>query len=243
MARLHRKELKHDEFVDTVDRVLLYVEEHGRRLAALAVAIVLGSAAVGGYWWHSGQQAEKASIALGAAMVTFEAPVQAGLPSLPGQGTERVFSSEEEKWQAALEEFAAVREEYAGTQAGLLARHYEGVCKLRLGQQEPGLAALEEVSRASDPEVAALAKLHLAGFYQGVGREEEAEKFYRELSEKPTATVPKAVALFDLAALVAEKNPAEARQLYQQVKDEFPDTPIAAEVTRRLELLPESPQP
>ncbi len=119
MARLHRKELKHDEFVDTVDRVLLYVEEHGRRLAALAVAIVLGSAAVGGYWWHSGQQAEKASIALGAAMVTFEAPVQAGLPSLPGQGTERVFSSEEEKWQAALEEFAAVREEYAGTQAGL----------------------------------------------------------------------------------------------------------------------------
>ena len=27
MARLHRKELKHDEFVDTMDRVLLYVEE------------------------------------------------------------------------------------------------------------------------------------------------------------------------------------------------------------------------
>ena len=42
---------------------------------------------------------------------------------------------------------------------------------------------------------------------------------------------------------MAEKDPAEARQLYQQVKDEFPDTPIAAEVTRRLELLPESPQP
>ena len=94
MARLKRQELKHDEFVDTVDELYLYLEEHGRRLLGLALVIVLGGAALGALYWYDRQQEQKAGAALGAALLTFEAPVQAGLPPLPGEGARKTFTSE-----------------------------------------------------------------------------------------------------------------------------------------------------
>ncbi len=51
MARMHRQELKHDEFIDTFDELLLYVEDHGRTLALLALSVVLVGGGLGGFYW------------------------------------------------------------------------------------------------------------------------------------------------------------------------------------------------
>ncbi|MFQ5778641.1 MAG: tol-pal system YbgF family protein [Terriglobia bacterium] len=238
MARLHRQDLKKDEFIDTLDGFLLWVEDHGRSLLALAVIAVFGGGTVGGFYWYFRRQEQKATTALAAALLTYEAPVQKGLPPLPGQGVQRTFTSEEEKYQAAEKEFAAVREQFPRTRAGLMARHYQALCQFQLGRSEAAVTALEEIARAGDRNVAALARLHLAGFYESLGRREEAEKLYRQLAEQPTATVPRELALLSLANLQAGSNPAEARQLYNQVKSEFPDSAVASEIDQRLERLP-----
>lgn len=239
MARIQRRELKHDEFVDSVDNLRLYLEEHGRRVGLLAALVVLVAVSIGAYVWYTRAQEEKANILLSQAVVSFEAPVQEGLPPLPGQEG-RIFSSQEEKWRTVAGKFAAVHEEHPRTKAGLIAKHYEGICKFRLGEQDAALALLEEVAGARDREVASLAKLHLAGLYIEVDRAEEAEELYRELIDSPTATVPKPAAQMDLAALLTLSDPAEARDLYEQVKTEFPDTNIAALAGQRQELLPET---
>ncbi|MFQ5696610.1 MAG: hypothetical protein ACE5HB_11520, partial [Terriglobia bacterium] len=96
MARIQRHELKHDELVDTFDEALLYVEEHGRSLAALALAVVLAGGSLGGFYWYSQNQEAKAGAALSRALTTYQAPVQAALPPLPGQGPERTVTSEQE---------------------------------------------------------------------------------------------------------------------------------------------------
>lgn len=243
MARLKRQELKHDEFVDTFDEALVYVEEHGRTLLTLALAVVLGGGSVGGYYWYSQQRERQANAALGTALLTFEAPVQEGLPPLPGEGPEKIFATEREKYEAAEKEFAAVRADFPRTRAALLAKHYQAICQFEMGETEAATTALSELSRASDPNLAALAQLHLAGFYESLGRREEAEQLYRQLAENPATTVPRATALLALANLQAESNPAEARRLLAQVKAEYADTSISAEVTRRLELLPPPTQP
>lgn len=241
MAHIQRRELKKDEFIDTFDEMLIYVEEHSRSLLTLALALLLAGGSLGSFYWHSRRQEGRAAAALSSALMTFSAPVQEGLPPLPGQGPGKIFSSEHDKYQAAEKEFAAVRRDFPRTRAALMAKHYQALCQFQLGQTDAAVTALRELGRAADRNVAALAQLDLAGFYENLGRRQEAEKIYRQLAEHPTTTVPRPLALLALANLEAQTNPAEARQLLSQVKAEFPDTPIAAEVSRRLELLPAPP--
>lgn len=243
MARIQRQELKHDEFVDSMERLRVYLEEHGRRLGLLALLGVLGAVAIGGYLWNAREQEIQASILLTGAIQTFDAQVQAGLPPLPGQ-EDTIFSSEEAKWAAAVEKFSALHTKFPDTHAGLVARHYEGISRYRAGEKEEAVAILEEVTRSPNWDAAALAKLHLAGMYLEDGRGEEAEKLYRELVERPAVTVPEAIAQMDLAALLALDRPSEARELYEQIQTDSPDTQLAVIAGQQLEMLPEAePEP
>jgi tetratricopeptide (TPR) repeat protein len=239
MARIQRQELKHDEFVDSVDLIWAYVEENTQKVALMALAVIVAVVGIGWYVLHRQAQEEQAGLLLSEAIVAYEGQVQEGLPPLPGQEG-RVFSSQEDKWKMAIEKFAAVHEQFSGTQAGEIARHYEGISRYRLGEREAAVEILEEVSLSRRREVASLAQLHLAGFYSEQGRADEAEKLYRALIAAPTTTVPKQTAQFALASLLADSRPGEARELYEQIKTEFPDTPIATTVTQRQELLPKS---
>ena len=237
MARIHRQDLKHDEFVDSVDHLWAYLEEHGRRLGLIALLVVLGSASIGAYIWNSRAQEEAAQILLTGAATTFNAQVQVGLPPLPGEESS-VFSSEEAKWAAATEKFAAIYEQYPGTHAGLVARHYEGVSRYRAGESENGLAILEEVTHSGNQDAAALAKLHLAGFYLEANRAEDAESLYRDLIDHPSTTVPRAMAQMDLAAMLSADQPYEARELYEAIQADNPESVLSAAASRRMELLP-----
>ena len=241
MARIQRQELKHDEFADSIDSALLYLEDNWRRLTVIALVILLGGGSIGGYVWYSRDQEQRAGASLTSALITLQAPVQAGLPPLPGEGPEKIFSSEQAKFEAARKEFDALRTEFPRTRSAQLASFYVALCDHQLGKTDAAITTLEELSRASDRNVAAQAQLTLAGFYQQRGRAADAEKLYRQLAENPTVTVPRSLALLELATLQAESDPAAARKLFDEIKREFPDTQIAAEVTRRMELLPAAP--
>lgn len=241
MARIQRQELKHDEFVDTLDATLLWVEDRWRNLLALALIAVAGGGSVGGLYWWSQQQEERASAALLEALMTYQAPVQAGLPPLPGEGAQKSFASEREKFEAALKEFTQVHSDYPRTQSGLVAGHFQALCQDQLGDTQAAVTTLERVVQTRNANAAAAAKLTLAGFYQKLGKPKDAEKLLRELADKPAETVPKGLALLELATLKAQDDPNEARRLLNQVKTEYADTEIAAEATRRMELLPAPP--
>lgn len=242
MARIRRGELKHDEFVDSVDALVLFLEAHGRKVTAGAVVLVVVVVLAGGLYWYWRREEARASLALGQAMLTFEAPVEAGLPPLPGQKS-TVFSSAREKYEAAAQAFAAVGEKDPWTSSARLARHYQAICQFELGEKQKAVEGLEELSRGYRREEAAVAKLHLAGLYREMGRREEAAQLYRELIANPTRTVPRVVAQMHLAELEAEANPAQARQLYGEVKRELSAPDIVSEIDRRLELLPPPPVP
>lgn len=238
MAHIRRQELKHDEFVDSVEETLLWIEDHARALVILAVVVVVGGGSFGGFYWYSKKQEAKAAAALTEAMDTYNAPVQAGLPALPGEGPDKTFSTQQEKDEASVKAFEAVREKYPRTRSGRIAQHYEALCQFDLGKKDEAVKSLQDLSRSSDRNIAAVAKLALAGFERELGKPDEAAKLLQELADHPTPTVPRATALLELATLKADTDPEMARKFYTDIKNEFPDTPIAAEVTRRLELLP-----
>jgi predicted negative regulator of RcsB-dependent stress response len=241
VARIQRQELKHDEFVDSVEETLLWFEDNARTLALVALTVVVGGGSVGGFYWHSKKQETKAGVALADALVTYQAPVQAGLPALPGEGPQQSFASEQEKYTAAEKEFAGVVEEYPRTRAGRLAQHYHALCLFELGKTDEAIASLRDLSLSADKNTAAMVKLSLAGFHRKLGQREEAAQLLQELADNPTATVPRATALLELATLKSDADPAEARRIYNEIKTEFADTPVEDEVTRRLEFLPPPP--
>jgi len=233
------KELKRDRFVETVEHGAEYAFSHARNVWLTVGAAALILAAVFGWRFWSAQQSQKASIALDDAMKTFQARIRApGEPEEPGETT---FVVEKIKYQEAQKKFDAVAREYSLTQQGTFARYYSALCALHLNEPDKAGADLRSLASGSDAEVASLAKLSLAEMASEAGKTDEAAKYLTDLIDHPTALVPKARAEMALAALYHKTKPAEAARLYQQIKKEFPESPLAEEADRKLsELGPSS---
>lgn len=238
MARVSRHELKQDEFLSTFEETLGVLEEQREMLIGLVLVVLVGGGVLGGLWWDARRQEQRASFALGQALDSYAAPIRLNPGESPANYPGPSFANEKEKYEAAQKEFARLRREFAGTSVAVVAKHYEALALWQLGKQDEALQQLEEVSRAANPERAALARLHLAGIYQQRGRTEEARKLYRKLADQPTRSVPRPVALLALADLQAASQPAEARKLYEELKRTLGDTRLAGQINRRLELLP-----
>lgn len=241
MARLSRRELKEDKFISEFEETLLFLEESWEMLLALVLVVVIGAGALVGWWWYADRQEHLASRALSQALETYAAPIRLNPGDLPPGYPGPSFSSQKEKYETAQKEFAELRQKFARTSVGGIAKHYEALCLWQLGRQTEALKLLEEASQAADPERAALARLHLASIYQKLGRIEQARQLYQRLTENPTVTVPREVALLALADLYATTRPAEARKLYEELKRTLGGTPAGNQVTRRLEMLPPAP--
>ncbi|MFQ5927748.1 MAG: tol-pal system YbgF family protein [Terriglobia bacterium] len=241
MARIRRRELKQDEFISAFEQSLEFLEEQREMLIALVRVVVVGAGSLGGWWWHARRQEQRASLALGQALELYAAPIRLNPGESPANIPGPSFANEKEKYEAAQKAFADLRREFARTRVGVIAKHYEGLALWELGKQEEALRLLEEVSHAARRERAAVARLHLAGRYLKLDRKEEARQLYQKLAARPTGSVPRAVALLALADLIARTEPAEARKLYEEVKRELGESSLAAEIDRRLALLPPAP--
>ena len=82
---------------------------------------------------------------------------------------------------------------------------------------------LKEVASSYNKDLSALAKLALASHYGNTNRTKDALDLYKQLIDKPTATVSKVMAQLQLAALYeSSQQPAEAKRMYEQIAKENP---------------------
>ena len=127
---------------------------------------------------------------------------------------------------------------YPHTRPGELARYYVGLSYEKLDKNDLAKAPLQGLTGSSDAEIAALAKFELAGLDDRTGQGDEAVKLYRALIDKPSVLVPKAVVMLTLAQHYAPTNSGEAAKLLNQIKSDYPDSPIAEQADQALALLP-----
>jgi predicted negative regulator of RcsB-dependent stress response len=226
------KELKRDRFVETVEHGAEYAASHAQTIWLGIGAAALVLAAVLGWRFWSGQQAQKAGAALDDAMKSFQARIRTpGEPEEPGEVT---YVVERIKYQEARKKFDDVTQKYSLTTQGTVARYYSALCSVRLGETEKATAELRSLADGGNAEVGSLAKLALADLAAQSGKTDDAAKLLTALMEHPTALVPKARAEFALADLYRKSKPAEAAKLYEQIKKEFPDSALSEEADRRL---------
>lgn len=230
---LSRKELKQDKIKETIEHGAEAVLSHGQ-FVGVVVAVAL-AAAIGYFGWHFyiDRQTAQASVEFDAAVRAYQGRIG---PAAPGADpTEPSYPDENARAQDALSKFTKLADSYPSTNPGKLSRYYAALCLEDLERQNQALESLKKISGSSDKELAAMAQYQMAIIYARTGKTEDAAKLFRALADKPTALVPKAVVLLELARTLRDSSPKEAANIYQQVKKEFPETSISEQADRGLD--------
>lgn len=193
------------------------VEEFSKKLEGKGKNILYGLAAVAVlalligifYAWNRRSEAA-AQLALGKAIETSQAQVSAS--PAPAGFTGKMFKSEKERSEAAINEFQAVVDKFGG-EVEDKAKYFIAVNRLRI-DRPAAIQELENMSKGGG-EIGALSKFALAQAKAGDGKLDEAIAFYKELAALPNPIIAKDTINFELAQIYQKQGKtAEAADIY-----------------------------
>ena len=232
---ISRKELKQDKVRETFEHGAEAVLSHTRLASvALLVAIVVAAGYLG-WKFYMDRQTGQAQVLLDDAMKVFNATILTpGEQALPGELT---YTDASKRAQDAQPKFAAVAAQYPHTSPGKLARYYSALCLMDLDRINQAAEELNKLNAGSDKELAALARFQTALIAERNGKSDEAIKTLRALSTSGSALVPKPMVLLELAGVLSQSDPKQATSIYEQLKKDYPNTAVADQADRGLDLL------
>lgn len=232
---LSRKELKQDKIHDAIEHGAEAVFSHTTVLGVAVLTVVVVAIGYFGWTFYINRQTVQATAALDVATKAYSARIAAA-PD-PADPSEPYFPTESARAEDAARKFAAVAQKYPNTNPGRLATYYAALCYEDLERHNQALEELKKISSGSDKELAAMAQYQIGVIDERTGKADDAVKIFRDLSDHATVFVPRPLALIELAGALQQKNPQEAITVYEQVKKEFPNTAVADEADRALEIL------
>ncbi|MGB7436260.1 MAG: tetratricopeptide repeat protein [Candidatus Acidiferrum sp.] len=232
---ISRKELKQDKVRETFEHGAEAVLSHTRLASIALLVVILAAAGYLGWKFYHEHQTAQAQVALDEAMKIFNAPVAtSGQPALPGEVT---YPTAEKRDQDAQPKLAAVAAQYPHTNPGKLARYYSALCLMDLDRLNQASEELKRLDAGSDKELSALAKYQSALIAERNGNKTEAINILEGLTNAGSVLVPKAMVQLELAGIYTQTDPKKATALYERLKKDYPNTPVADQADRGLELL------
>lgn len=232
---ISRKELKHDKVRETFEHGAEAVLSHTRLASIAFLVLIIAGAAYLGWRFYNERQTNQAQIELDEAMRIFNATI--ATPGQPVPSGELTYASSMQRAQDAEPKFEAVASKYPRTNPGKLARYYSALCLMDLDRVNQASEELKRLNAGSDKELSALAQFQEALIAERTGKTDEAIKTLRALSTAGAVLVPKPMVLLELASLLSQSDPKQATTLYEQLKKGYPNTPIADQADRNLEML------
>jgi tetratricopeptide (TPR) repeat protein len=235
VKRTERHHLKQDELVAGIGQATHWFEAH-RQNAVNALLVALGAGLLlGGIYIYRTRKADEGRALLAEGMKQFHGEV-----STEGEPTPDVprFATAEEKYRTALASLEKVANDFGSYQAGRQARYYAGLCQAELDDFEGAEKTLQELRSGKRDLLYYVASRALASVATDRGQHAEAVAIYRPLVEDAQNPLPKDYLLFELAkAEERAGNLAEARQIYDRVLAEHPESQLRGDALTRKELL------
>ena len=227
-----RHALKQDRFVETTASTLDWVGANRARVIRLSIAAIVVLAIIIGGTSYYHQRSNQASVALGKALEIYNTPLrQPGEPVQPGITS---YGTSAERAQAANQQFVNAANSYGWLDAGKTARYFAGLTYLDIGKTSDAESNLKQVADSHDSNLAALAKVALAGLYVQTGKNQQAVDLYKQIIAHPTTTVPASAAQLQLAQLYETTDPQQAKQIYAVLKDKDKTTAAGQIATQKL---------
>lgn len=214
MDRLTRHELKSDKFVEEVGQTVHFLEEHKPQMVkygGIAAAVLV--LAFAGFFWMKSRAADRQA-AMFDAMETYNAPV---MPQNPPEGV-KAFRTEAERQTAIQKELGDIVAKYSGSDEAAVATYLLGVNAADNGKLDEAERYLKAAINDAGKDYAALAKSSLADIYASQGKTAEAEKLLREVVASPSALMSKELATLNLAKVLAQSKPDEAKKLLEPLR-------------------------
>lgn len=213
MDRLTRKELKTDKFAQEVEHTVEYVGEHRRQVTlygGLALAVVLMAAAA---YFYRNYQHDQRQAALREAVLVQQATIGPAPSALV-----KTYPTKADKDKAAEKVFAEVAAKYDGSDEAAYSLYMLGNLAMDQGRTPDAEKRYKAVIDQGQSNYSSIAKMSLADIYASQGKVNDAEQLLRSVIEKPTALVSKEEATIQLARVLAEKKPDEARKLLEPLR-------------------------
>ncbi len=237
MDRLDRKQIKHDEFVESTFKVFQWFEAHPKPFLIGAAALVVATVAVWGVTRLTASSANSSADLLARGQAAFDAPVAVGEAPKPDDPYRPTFSSDTERAKKAAARLAEAADK-AGGSAGKVAAYLQGIALVEAGDGPGAVKVLEGAasSLGGDATLGGPVKSGLAHAYELAGQADKAADTWKGLTTD--ASYPKDVALTGLGrALEKQGKREDAKAAYKQVVDQFPGSPMSAAAKSALERL------
>jgi TolA-binding protein len=236
MHRQHRRELKHDKFVDELGTLSSRARENQRVLITItAVAVAAALIAYGVYFYRANRE-QHGQEALATAIATMDSPL---LPPPGGQVQPGAkYKTEQERTNAAEKQFKDVDGKYSGTSAADVAGLYLARIDASRGDNATATKLLQTF--VSDHPKHFLVGGARYSLYQVRIETGEAPQVVTEVQAqlaKPAdqALLPPDTLLVLLAhAYDAQGNIEKSRDAYRRITVEYPDSPYAVEAQRKI---------
>ena len=241
MKRTERHHLKENDLVQLASRTRDAIDRRQREVGGVAIAIIVVSIAVIGYFAWRSRVEGRAGALLADAIVVSEARV--GPPPAPGApATGLSFPTEREKLEAAAAKFKAVADQYPSSDAGLFARYREAATLMAIGNAKEAAAAYQRViDQAGSGLYGQMAQLGLAEAQARDGQYDTAINTYKGLAENRDGSLPVDGILMQLGRTYLDAGKTtEAHQTFNRVVEEFPESPFSGDARRELESLKKS---
>ena len=234
MRREHRRELRHDKFVDEIGSLSTKARENQRFLLAVTVVIVAAVLLGYGIYFYRGTREKKAQQVLAVAVETIDSPL---LPAAGGQTVPGAkYKTEAERSAAAEKQFKDLQTKYSGTNAADVASLYLARFDAGRGDVKGARSLIEQFIR-EHPKHVLVGPARYSLYQLRIENGEAAQVASEVQSEinKSDPVLPADTLLVLLAhAYEAQGNAEKSKEAFRRITTEFPDSPYAVEAQRRI---------
>lgn len=232
MDRQHRRELKHDKFVDEIGVLSTRARENQRILIGIAIAALAVALVAYGIYFYRSNRERQAQDLLSSAIDTMDSPL-----INPGQPNPQAkYKTEADRSAAAEKQFNDVKSRFGGTDAADVADLYLARIVAGRGNTPVSRKLLEDFIHDHPKNV--LVGSARYSLYQLRIESGEAANVSNELTAelaKKDPVLPADSLLVLLAhSYEVQGNDAKSRETYRRIVTEFPDSPFALEAQRRV---------
>jgi predicted negative regulator of RcsB-dependent stress response len=248
MKTKHRRELKENDFARLIRETSEWVQPRTSQITAVIVGLIVVAVAVFGFsTWRNREQNQgqdllaQAMVVLNTAVVPVTATTQPGeAPAAASIGATGTFSTEEQKLNSAIPKLRAAADTYPDAQAGITARYHLASSLAALGKEKDAIAQYDEVMKhaGADSLYGRMAQMGKADAQTENGDVDAAIASWQALQAKKDSNIPQDAILMQLARAYQTKgDAAKARDTFNNIVTNFPDSPYVADARKGLDSL------
>lgn len=232
MDRQHRRDLRHDKFVDEIGVLSGQARQNQRLLYMIAAVAVAIAVIVYGIYFYRSNRERQAQDALASAIDTIDSPVI--VPNQPNPQAK--FKTETERNEAAEKQFKDVKSKFGGTDASDVADLYLARVSSSRGDVAGARKLLQNfIDGHPDHLLVGGARYSLYQLrIEGGEAKQVSQEITDELTKKDPALPADSLLVLLAHAYEVQGNDQKSRDTYRRLVTEFPDSPFALEAQRRV---------